>query len=132
MKKYLSLLILLFPTLFMIGWITVLTNRVAESEVVEVPITGYDPRSLLTGHYLRYDIDSRVFKSIQADYPECKLPKPRERRYNIPEKQAEQLDALFRSNRYHFSILFSCQAGHKAIATDLLIEGQDWHNFIRE
>ena len=132
MKKYFTLIVLLFPVLFFIGWIGVLMHRTNEALTVEVPITGYDPRSLLPGHYLRYDINSSVLRTIQAHYPECQLPKSRERRYNIPEKQAPQLDALFRSNRHQFSIIFSCQEGHKAIAKELLIDGKDWHDIIEE
>jgi len=130
MKKYLILFVLLIPFLFFIGWIYTLSTQVEEGRLVAVPITGYDPRDLLRGHYLRYQIDTRQFK--KSDYPECRLPKGWDNRFFIPEESAEWLDRVFRSNRYRFSLLFSCQKGRKAIATELLINGENWEEFKKE
>ena len=130
MKKLYILVILLCPFFFMIGWIGVLVHRMDHAQLVEVPITGYDPRDILRGHYLRYQIDRRYFS--QSDYPECQLPTGSNNRYFIPEKESAQLDSLFRQNLHQFSIIFSCQKGHKAIAKELWIDGQDWHDMIEE
>ena len=127
MKKYLILFILFIPVFFFIGWIGSLSMQVEEGRLVAVPITGYDPRDILRGHYLRYQIDTRHFN--RKDYPECRLPKGWDNRFFIPEASAEWLDRLFRSNRHQFSLLFSCQKGHKAIATELLIDGINWKKF---
>jgi len=130
MKKYFVLLVLLFPAFFFMAWIGVLVNRVDQAQLVEVPITGYDPRDILRGHYLRYRIDSRSF--YRSDYPDCQLPTGSNNRYFIPEKESAQLDSLFRQNQHRFSIVFSCRKGHKAIAKELLIDGRDWRDVIKE
>ena len=130
MKKYLILFILFIPFFFFVGWICLLSTQVAEGKIVEVPITGYDPRDLLRGHYLRYQIDTNRFR--RSDYPECHLPRGWDNRFFIPDESAEWLDRVFRSNRYRFSLLFSCQKGRKAIATELLINGQNWEEFKKE
>ena len=130
MKKYFVLFILLCPTFFFIGWIGILLNATDHAQMVEVPITGYDPRDILRGHYLRYQIDNRSF--YRSDYPECQLPKGSNNRYFIPEKEAPVLDKLFRQNRNQFSIVFLCRKGHKAIAKELLINGHNWRDVIKE
>ena len=129
MKKYLILFVLFIPVFFFTGWIANLATQTQEGRTVAVPITGYDPIDLLRGHYLRYQID-RNFN--RAAYPDCRLPKGWNNRFFIPEESAEWLDQLFRSNRHQFSLLFSCQEGRKAIATELLIDGINWKNFKKE
>ena len=130
MKKYFILIVLLLPTFFFMGWIGILLNRLDGARLVEVPITGYDPRDILRGHYLLYQIDRRYFS--RSDYPDCQFPAGSNNRYFIPESESAELDTLFRQNRHQFSIVFSCRKGHPAIAKELLIDGHDWHNMIGE
>ena len=77
MKKYFALIVLLFPTFFFMVWIGTLIHGMDQAQLVEVPITGYDPRDILRGHYLRYQIDNRYF--YRSDYPDYPYP-PDERK----------------------------------------------------
>ena len=101
--------------------------QIDKGNLVSVPIMGYDPRDLLRGHYLEYQIDTTKFN--RSEYPECYLPTGTDNRFFIPEESAEWLDQFFRSNKHQFSLLFSCQKGRKAIATELLIDDTNWKIF---
>lgn len=45
------------PLLVMLTWVASLALHVQTGVEVELRITGYDPRDLLAGHYLRYQVD---------------------------------------------------------------------------
>ena len=131
MKKYVLFILLCLPTLFFGIWVVQLSVQVENARMITVPLRGYDPRDLLAGHYIQYDIDYNRFN--KQNYPECQLPHSwKERRFYIPEKNANALDSLFRQNQHRFSVVFACQKGRKAIAKQLLIDGQDWHYFLQE
>ena len=68
MKKYLILFLLLVPVFFLTGWIYSLKMQIDKGNLVSVPIMGYDPRDLLRGHYLEYQIDTTKFN--RSEYPE--------------------------------------------------------------
>ncbi len=64
-------------------------------------------------------------------------------RFYIPQENARQLDRLFNRNfwdtsahqrkrAYRFEVVYSCVQGEKPIAKQLLIEGMDWRQFLKE
>lgn len=118
------------------------------------PISGYDPRDLLSGHYLTFTVDYGVndlcdgdIKSSMKGYV-CLEPKDfsyyrphrctdfiigrcRGRRFNsgierfyIPEKEAKRLEELVQNKKA--SIVVSVSKGGKAQIKDLLIDGVSW------
>jgi uncharacterized membrane-anchored protein len=44
------------PVIVMAGWIVYLSTITATAPEIELPIIGFDPRDLLSGHYLRYQV----------------------------------------------------------------------------
>jgi len=52
-----AILCVLFPVIVMAGWLAKLTWDRETGLRIELPIRGYDPRDLLSGHYLRYQVD---------------------------------------------------------------------------
>ena len=121
-----------------------------------LPITGYDPRDLLSGHYLRYSIDYGVQEICHEDASNkagyvCLNPKrftyslPGDycslfikgscdgsqfnagiERYYVPEKDAKRLEKLIHSHKA--SVTLSVLRNGKAQVKDLLIDGQSWKN----
>lgn len=53
----LKLVAIVAPLLVMLAWVASLVLHVRTGAEVELRITGYDPRDLLAGHYLRYQVD---------------------------------------------------------------------------
>ena len=137
MKKYIWAVALALPWVCLVTWTLCLTYQRAHGTEVKVSITGYDPRDLLSGHYIQYQIDWKKTDCTQFENQVCPDTKyfckkarwGRQCRFYIPEKHAERLDKLFRdrnSSQDEFEIVYSYQPGRNAMAKQLLINGQDW------
>lgn len=50
-------LVVLGPVAVMLGWTGYHAAVVAQGEKIRLRVEGYDPRDLLSGHYLRYRVD---------------------------------------------------------------------------
>jgi len=57
MKKYLLLAAVVFPIVVLLGLMFSKQARLAQGSQVILPIEGFDPRDLLSGHYLTYRIN---------------------------------------------------------------------------
>ena len=136
-----TLYITLFSPLFcLICWCLFLTCQRQNGTDLTLPIMGYDPRDLLSGHYIQYQIDWDKVDCTQ--FPKSSCPKQdfckearwgKQCRFYIPEKDANELNQLFlsrNSNNLNFEVVYSYQSGKKAIAKQLLINEQDWKNFL--
>ena len=55
-KKFIGI-ILGLPILFLGIWGVILSFQINSGIEVRLPIMGYDPRDLLSGHYILYQID---------------------------------------------------------------------------
>ncbi len=117
------------------------------------PISGYDPRDLLSGHFLIYRIDYGIAESCAEVIPElagflCLEPKAFHssqpeacptfirgvckngrfeagiEKFFIPEDQAKQLERQIQSQPA--SILIAIPANGRAQVKDLLINGKSW------
>ena len=123
-KRFLLTVVVFIPFFALLGWtLYILDTRDKAVEVV-LPIRGYDPRDLLSGHYINYEInidknryckkkvEVYTFKDKKGKLREWKrgdfaclkveIPGFKEnnwygsKRFYIPEKYAKKLDALFR------------------------------------
>ncbi len=56
-KDYLPIIVVFFPLLLMLIWLATLYITMMLGTDIRLKITGYDPRDLLSGHYLRYRVD---------------------------------------------------------------------------
>ena len=151
---------MLIPVLFFIVWAGRLYLQVEDGEKVRLAIQGYDPRSLLSGRYILYQIDwdktdpdelNRLLfycnVSVQkncnsntydgkehcwwSDYKWDNLVGRRQRFY-IPEENANRLDRLFSGRKHLFEVTYSCQEGRRPVADELLIDGKPWREFLKE
>ncbi len=127
------------------GWIATTGHRVT------LPIEGFDPRDLLSGHYLIYRIDYGVEglcegklgtayvcldpKGYFPDKPaECRLPLRGScdatrftagiERFYLPEDKARALDRVVRDKRG--SVVLALDGHGGAQVVDLLIDGRSW------
>ena len=57
MKKNWIILQIFLPLLVVFGWTTYLYLVSENASDVEFPVRGYDPRDLLSGNYIRYQVD---------------------------------------------------------------------------
>jgi hypothetical protein len=140
MKKYIWAVALALPWVCLVTWTLCLTYQRAHGTEVKVSITGYDPRDLLSGRYIAYQIDWKKTDCSQFPGSTCpKTPFCKEKRWGeqcrfyVPEQYADQLDKLFRSSRndLHFEVIYSYRAGQMPFAKQLLINGTDWQEYIK-
>lgn len=140
-KTFLTLLPPAILALLTIYWTVI---RLVLPEVT-LRINGYDPRSLLSGHYLSYTIDWKMSDCGQFAGGACPVKQFDDAaehlfsneiryRYYIPEEYAAQLDKMFAENPdgpYVFEMVFAYSPYFTPRAKKFLINGQDWQHFVR-
>lgn len=125
----LKVLFLMLPFIGICTWVMYYAHFVENASEVVLPITGYDPRNLLSGHYIEFRINWNNANCYQADWNGT-CPSNDFRgvsRYYVPEDRAHELERLINSNRYNTEIVFAYQKGSRPVAKELLIDGQPWH-----
>ena len=142
MKKYIWPVLLILPWIYLVSWTLCLTYQRAHGAEVTVSITGYDPKDLLSGRYIAYQIDWEKTDCRQFENNTC--PKKNfcrnglwgeECRFYVPEEQAGKLDKLFRErnrNKLHFEVVYAYQKNKAPIAKRMLINGTDWQKYMEE
>ena len=142
MRKYLIIAAFCTSFLILFGWMSqvVLTDKNEPS--VKLAITGYDPRDLLSGHYIQFQIDWDKSDCTQFTPPVC--PKDRfgrAQRFYIPEEFAPALDRRFRSSAFTrgasagkqdvFEVIYAYPKNAKPAPRQLLINGKDWRETVK-
>ena len=139
-KKFIGI-ILGLPILFLGIWGVILSFQINSGIEVRLPIMGYDPRDLLSGHYILYQIDWESADCKQFENGICPEDEfcvnnewgEKHCRFYIPEEHAKTLDELFRKRNNDdmvFEVIYSYKKGFKPMAKELLINGKDWREAI--
>lgn len=143
MQKVKIIAALTFPILVLGLWVIFLTIKNMTLPEVTVRIAGYDPRDLLSGHYIAYTIDWAKTDCSQFENKICpeeefksyarKAFWGRQFRFYIPEQNAQELDNMFRNARgnHTFEVVYKYTSGIKPLAKELLIDGQPWREVIK-
>lgn len=134
MNKKLWILALAFPWICLVVWTLSLTVQRNRGTEVTVRVMGYDPRDLLSGHYIAYEIDWEHTDCTQFASGICPRDEfcrearwGRQCRFYVPESQAQQLDDLFRHRgNDKFEVIYAYTPGQIPLAKQMLINGQDW------
>lgn len=135
-KHYLKLFLMIGPAVLLLIWVSVLSYQLHSGREVVLRISGYDPRSLLSGHYIQYQIDWENSDCGQFENGVC----PKEEfsralfkgywgnngRFYVSEKQADALDKAVRSSKNEAEIVYSYRKGRRPYALRLLINGQSF------
>lgn len=142
MRKYLVMAAFCASFLILFGWMSQVALTAKKAPTVTLAITGYDPRDLLSGHYIQFQIDWDKSDCTQFNPPVC--PKDRFRgaqRFYIPEEYAPALDRRFRmssplsptfgTQRDVFEVVYAYPKNAKPTPRQLLINGKDWRETIK-
>lgn len=153
-SKRVLLAALLFPIFVLMALAAFKAYVVSLGKEVVLPITAYDPRDLLAGHYLaytvQYDVSGICVDAVNLPAYVCLDPKgffitePEDckilisgvcqagrfdagvERFYIPEESAAILETEIRDKKA--SIVLSIAPGGRAQVKDLLIDGRSWKN----
>lgn len=133
MSKKRILILLLLPIVYFIGWISYLV--VAEIGVPQVKIyaEGYDPRDLLSGHYLQLKLNWQKTDCLQFEDHKC----PKDRfapvyRFYIPEQEAQNLEKLIRNPDTKTELIFTYPEKREPKIKELWINGSKWSQALKE
>ena len=122
-------LVLFFPLITLFVWILSLQYTILYGNSVTVAVTGYDPRDLLSGHYLSLTPDWTNTDCTQFEENKCpKTDFETRYRFYISEDIAPQLEKLINQLRPNMSLEFSYRNHHPAIRS-LLIENTPWQEW---
>lgn len=139
MNKKIIALVFSLPFVLLLLWTGTLCIQRAAGTEVRVSVQGYDPRDLLSGHYIAFTIDWNTTDCAQFSNNVC--PKDefcswgQQCRFYIPEKNAKELDLLFARRGVSndvFEVIYSYKKGAVPVAKKLLINGKDWRESIKE
>lgn len=127
LKKYGYIGLVFLPVFILLLWVaTIEVQRNSGREVV-VRLRGYDPRDLLSGHYISYQIDWDKTDCGQFDGGICPWHDfERMGRFYVPENKAQALDQLVQNRVNTTEMVFSYRKGIKPLALKLLVNGEDW------
>lgn len=136
LKKYINFILILAPAVLLLLWVVFLSVQLRKGQEVIVRIKGYDPRSILSGHYIDYVIDWENTDCTQFRNNICP-EKDFEKglyvqywgkfgRFYIAENRAEDLDRAVRNSDNVAEIIYSYQEGLRPFALRLLINGNDF------
>lgn len=142
MNKKILAVIFIIPFISLIFWTMWLYTQQVTGTEIKVAVMGYDPRDLLSGHYIRYSIDwnrtdcTQFPNGVCPEDEFCKQARwGRECRFYIPEKNARELDRLFlkrNTTDMVFEVVYSYHKGRAALAKQLLINGKDWREMLNK
>ncbi len=157
-KKQISLLLL--PIIILILWAIYHEINSNNGTEVTLNITGYDPRDLLSGHYLTYQINypkiniaqCQEYRSmgevfLNLDTGEISDTKTTTdtwlmgrcghnnfnsglNKFYIPQKYAKELDNILRTGKFPASIKVMITNSGKGYVKQLYFDGMPWQQFL--
>ncbi len=148
MKNKFLLLIFFIPVFCLFLWACFLEYDKNSGRKILVTIKGYDPRDLLSGHYIRYVIDwgktdINQFNNKPFTQQEfIKSLNKKSMKFYVPEKYLKQLNFILSQNttfnfiinglqdKYKVEVIYSYKKGKHPIATYLLINGEKYQDFL--
>lgn len=128
--------IVCFPILLICLWVSSLYVKIYTAKPVLIAVTGYDPRDLLSGHYV--NLRPVWDKTDCSQFADNECPRDRFRysyRFYLPEYDAILLDKIIgRTFDLNLHLSFAYEEGSTSSPSviDMYIEGQPWKEWLDE
>lgn len=128
LKKYGYIGLVFLPVIILLIWVATIEIERRQGQEVVVQLQGYDPRDLLSGHYILYQIDWDKTDCAQFENSVCPWAAfGWSGRFYVPESKAQALDAALRDMSNTVEMVFSYKQGIKPYALKLLVNGKEWN-----
>ena len=131
-EKWKNPVLVSLPVVLLLAWVAFLWWQVAAGALVKIKIKGYDPRDLLAGHYILYELDWEAADCSQFAGGKC--PKEEFERFDaargrfyVPQQLALALEQDIQNSANTAEMVFSYRAGYRPYARSLLINGRNWN-----
>lgn len=129
-KNKICFTLLMLPAICFLALIAYLEIANATSPQVKIAAVGYDPRSLISGHYLNLRLDWNNTDCQQ--FPQKGCPPQTDYRsiyqFFIPEKDARKLEKLIRQPNNKTELLFSLPPFGEPQVINLIINDIPWQD----
>lgn len=134
LHRHIIIALLAFPCFALLAWSISLATQRNDGREVEIVIQGYDPRDLLSGHYIRYQHDWQQTDCHQFDNNICPKEAFCERcRFYISETHANELDDILRhTDQTRVTVVYSYQKGKEPFAKKLMIDGKPYAEVLND
>lgn len=132
-RKPLLLAALLMPIAVLSLWVGYIQYHINHAPEIIIRAEGFDPRSLISGHYLSLRLNWQNTNCKQFGDNLCH-PGRFESVYNyyLPEKEAMQIDKYIRTNRkLKIELVFAYPENKKPHLKRLLLGGKDWKDWLK-
>lgn len=133
LKKYGYIGFVFLPVLALLVWVATIEGQRYQGKEVVVRLRGYDPRDLLSGHYIRYQLDWDKTDCTQFENNVCPIFSfERTGRFYVPEGKAALLEKVIQDSANEPAMLFSYRKGMKPLALNLLVNGKPWEAVVNK
>lgn len=146
-------ILLYIPIVVLLLWLVSVQQTLHNAQTVIMPVGGYDPRDLLSGHYLRIQTQYPAATGLSGfgqtiyfcvDDSKLSFGKPENcglfiagknnygrfddgiSRFYVPEKKALPLERLLRDRSRKAEIVLAVDKNGRVHAKDLLFDGKSW------
>jgi len=148
MKKNVKILIALSIPIVVLGILTMNHYLALKGHLVTLPVRGYDPRDLLSGHYIQFTVeypkkpnceyDKQSIKACLDDSCKTFIKGTCHRsrflagieRFYIPQDNAKELESSLRNSDKKTEIVVSVSKNGKAAIKEFLINGCPWDKYL--
>lgn len=132
-KKIWLVLSLVFPIVFLLSWTIITEQNIKNAKEIIIRAEGYDPRNLISGHYLNLRLNWQETDCSQFSDNLCH-PNRFESiyQYYIPEIDAPKLDKLAGNNKTKIELVFAYPKNKNPYLKDMLINGKNWKQWLKE
>lgn len=132
LKKYTYLICLIMPIIILLGWTFSLSSAQKDGTEIVLVVKGYDPRDLLSGHYLLLTPDWQATDCGQFAEGQC--PKQdflKIYKYYIPEEKAELLEQILQNAKeVTAALVFATNKREGYVIRDLRLNNMPWQQWL--
>lgn len=134
MSKTVWLVIFLaFPIIFLGTWAAHTDYKIKNAPEITIRAEGYDPRDLISGHYLRLRLNWQDTDCSQFGDNLCH-PNRFESiyRYYLPEAAAMEIDRVINKRSVQIDLVFAYPKDKQPYLKKLLLDGQKWKKWLKK
>lgn len=131
-KKVWLGLALAFPIITLSAWTWYVEEGIKNAPEMTIRAEGYDPRSLISGHYLYLRLNWQDTDCTQFDDDLCH-PNRFESvyKYYIPEDVAPQLDKAVRKKNVKVDLVFAYPENKNPYLKRMMINNEPWKDWLK-
>lgn len=127
---------ILLPFIILILWVIMLQSQTITGKTIKLYVNGYDPRDILSGHYLSLSIDIKKNQCLltkKRDEIICQgHPFKRVYKYYLAEEQGKELDRLIPQQNPNMELEFSLPNFGSPKIKNFYIDGQNWEDWYQK